>query len=182
MILKSNFARTVVIATLLSLSGLMAGCDKQRATLAAAIQPRDAQQVTATLNQMLAEGKFKEARTEGESFLSGNQDSTGQLAWALAKASAQLGDRDAAIKYASRAVAEHAVSGVDVMVEPMLEPVRTDIRLVALAAGTTGIASSAPRQAPAGTPGDHAAPGASATIDANGIEAKAGSVSVRLPD
>jgi hypothetical protein len=182
MILKSNFARTIVTAGLLSLFGLTAGCEKQREALASAIQPRNVQQVTATANQKLAEGKFKEARTESESFLSSNQDLTGQLAWVLAKACAQLGDADSAINYARQAVAAHAVSGVDVMVEPMLEPIRTDIRLVALAAGTTESAATTSRQPPATPPGDQALPRTSATIDANGIEAKAGSVSVKLPD
>lgn len=179
---RSNFARTILMASLLPLFGLTAGCDKQRETLASAIQPRNAQQVTATVNQKLAEGKFKEARSEGQSFLAGGQDPSGQLAWALAKACAQLGDQDAAIKYAGQAVGAHAVATVDLMVEPMLEPVRTDIRLVALAAGTTETASGPSPQASASKPAEPSPPGASATIGANGIEARAGSVSVKLPD
>lgn len=182
MTFRSNFARTILVTSLLSLFGLAAGCDKQRETLASAIQPRNAQQVAASANQKLTEGKFKEARTEGESFLAGGPDATGQLAWALAKACAQLGDHDAAIQYATQAVASHAVSSVDVMVEPMLEPVRTDVRLVALAAGTADTASSPPQQPPASTPGQQQTPSTSATIGANGVEAKAGSVSVKLPD
>lgn len=170
------------MTSLLSLLGLAAGCDKQRETLASAIQPRNAQQVTASANQKLAEGKFNEARTEAESFLAANQDPTGQLAWTLAKACAQLGDPDAAIKYAGQAVAAHAVSSVDVMAEPMLEPVRTDIRLVALAAGTADTAGSPSQPPPAGTPAPQQAAATSATIGANGVEAKAGSVSVKLPD
>jgi hypothetical protein len=165
---------------MLSLLGLAAGCDKQRETLASAIQPRNAQQVSASANQKLADGKFKDARTEAESFLAGSQDPTGQLAWTLAKACAQLGDHDAAINYAGQAVASHAVASVDLMAEPMLEPVRTDIRLVALAAGTAGTANNASQQAPA--TGQQPAASTSATIGANGVEAKAGSVSVKLPD
>lgn len=181
MTLKSNFARAMLVASLAPLFGLTGGCDKQRETLASAIQPRSAQQVTATVNQKLAEGKFKEARSEGESFLAGSQDASGQLAWALAKACAQLADQDAAIKYASQAVAAHAVSTVDLMVEPMLEPVRTDIRLVALAAGTEA-ANAPPQQTSASKPREAATPDTGATIGANGVEAKAGSVSVKLPD
>lgn len=182
MILNLNkFARTIVLASLLPVLGLTAGCDKQRESVAAAIQPRTAQQVTATVNQLLAEGKFKEARADGESFLSGKAPA-GPLAWALAKACAQLGDHDAAIQYASRAVADHAVTGVDVMSEPLLEPVRTDVRLLAFAAGTTDTATSTSPQPFAGTPAAQPAPQATATINAGGIEARAGSVSVKLPD
>jgi tetratricopeptide (TPR) repeat protein len=170
------------MASLLVVGGLTAGCDKQRETLAAAIQPRTVQQVTATANQKLAEGKFQDARTEGERFLANKPDPTGQLAWVLAKACAQLGEHASAIKYASQALAAHAVSGIDVMAEPMLEPVRTDLRLVALAAGTSESAARAFEHAPAIPPGEQAAPRASAAIGANGIEAKAGSVSVKLPD
>jgi hypothetical protein len=179
MAFSSNVARTILVAGLLALVGLTAGCDKQRESLASAIAPRTAQQVTAAVNQQLADGKFKEARTDGESFLAGSQDPTGQLAWALAKASAQLGDADATIKYASQAVAARAVSNVDLMAEPMLEPVRTDLRLVSLAAGTTAGVSNQPA---APRPVEPAPATASATIGANGIEAKAGSVSVKLPD
>lgn len=181
MIFSSGVARTMLIAGLLHLVGLTTGCDKQRAFLAAAIQPRTAQQVTATVSQQLAEGKFKEARADAENFLSSNQDTTGQLVWALAKACGQLGDADSAIKYASQAVAAGAVFHVDMMVEPMLEPVRTDPRFVALAAGTTAGASNPP-QAAHRIPAEPLPAVASATIGANGIEAKAGSVSVRLPD
>jgi hypothetical protein len=176
----SGVARTILIASVLSLTGLTAGCDKQRESLASAIAPRTAQQATATVNQRLAEGKFKEARTDGESFLTGSQDPTGQLAWALAKACAQLGDTDSTIKYASQALAARAVANVDLMAEPMLEPVRTDLRLVALAAGTNASGGNLPQQAPSRPQVE--TPPAAATIGASGIEAKAGSVSVRLPD
>jgi hypothetical protein len=174
-----SFARITSAALVLALFILAAGCDKQRESLASAIQPRTAQQVAATANQLLGEGKFKEARTEGESFLAGNQDITGQLSLALAKASAQLGDTDVAVTYAIRAVAAGALAGVDLMAEPMLEPIRTDIRFVTLATGATAPATTPAQPAPAVQP---SAPQTSATIDANGIEAKAGSVSVKLPN
>ncbi|HEY0489612.1 MAG TPA: hypothetical protein VGD30_08890 [Telluria sp.] len=164
-----------VLAAMVGLMSLQAGCDKDLgAQIASSIRPANAQDVTASVNQKILEAKFKEAQDEGIAFLKGHEDKSGQLAWALAKASAKLGNHDLAIQYAGEAVKGGAVTSVQLMSEPMLDPVRTDIRFTSLAAG---IDTASPAAA--------AVPAASASGDVSvtaGVEASAGDVSVKLPD
>jgi hypothetical protein len=163
MLSKSNTLRLAVVFVTLVLAALSSGCEQARRDIAAALSPATAQDVLKNVRQKIADGNFKAAREEGEAFLEASSDDTGLLAWELSKACAQLGDNDRAIHFVEKAIRAHAVSGIDLMSEPMLEPLRTDPRLVALAAGL----------APAS---------AAASLGANGGEASAGNGSVKLPD
>lgn len=159
----AELGRATALAALVGLACLQSGCDKDvAAQITTAISPVNAQDVTISVNQKIHEGKFLEAQEVGTAFLKDHEDKSGQLAWALARASAKLGNHDQAIQYAGVAVKAGAVSNVQLMSEPMLEPVRTDIRFTSLAAGI-----------------DAASPPASVTA---GGEASAGDVSVKLPD
>lgn len=156
---------------------LLSGCEDARESLASAIKPAGAAEVATALRQQIAQGKFAEASAQGVRFLEDKQDTAGVVAWETAKASAQAGKADAAIRYAGLAVKGGTVSGVDLMAEPLLDPVRTDIRFVALAAGGADGAVQAPAAASA-TPSATA----EASIDASGVKASAGDVSVQLPE
>jgi hypothetical protein len=171
MIPVSRVSRVLAVVVVLAWSALASGC-----------QQKTAQDVIASVNQNLSHGKFKEAQAQGEDFLAGKEDSGGQLAWALAKACAQLGKHDLAVNYASQAIRANAVSGVELMAEPLLDPIRTDIRLVALAAGMSATAPTQATQPAQATRPVQAAPHASASVNAHGVEATAGDVSVKLPD
>jgi hypothetical protein len=153
---------------------LLAGCDAARENLAAAIKPATATDVANAMRTQIAQGKFAEASEQGVAYLKDKQDAAGVVAWETAKASAQAGKVDEAVRYAELAIKGGTVSGVDLMAEPLLEPVRTDARLVALAAG--GADAPLQVQAPAIVPAS-----AEASIDASGVKAKAGDVSVELP-
>ena len=171
----SKLVHASALAALVALMSLQAGCDKDGgAKIGGAFLSADAHDVTASVNGKISEGKFKEAQDQGIAFLKDHQDNSGQLAWALARASAKLGDHDLAIKYAGEAFKAGAVSNVQLMAEPMLEPVRTDIRFTSLAAGI-----DAPGPDPAATPAASASDGVRATAR---VEARAGDVSVKLPD
>lgn len=160
---------------------LLAGCDRARHSVAEAIRPASPAEVAGALREQIAKGEFSRASADGTAWLANQTDPSGGVAWETAKASAQAGHADAAIRFAGMAVQGGAVDGVRLMTEPMLEPLRLDERLVALAAGTDGQTNT---QAPGATPAP--APASSnaavASIGVDGITASAGDVSVRLPD
>lgn len=173
---NSTLGRATALAALVGLASLQAGCDKGAAgQIASALRPANAQDTSASVNQKLDAAKFKEAQEEGVAFLKDHADKSGQVALATAKASAMLGNADLAIQYASAAIKAGAVSGVQLMSEPLFEPVRTDIRFTSLAAGIDAPgAAAAPQTA--------AVPAAADASVTAGIEASAGDVSVKLPD
>jgi len=160
---------------------LLAGCDRARHSVAEAIRPASPAEVAGALREQIAKGEFSRASSDGTAWLANQTDPSGGVAWETAKASAQAGHADAAIRFAGMAVQGGAVDGVRLMTEPMLEPLRLDERLVALAAGTDGQTNT---QAPGATPGPAPASSnaAAASIGVDGITASAGDVSVRLPD
>lgn len=148
----STLGRATVLATLLGLASLQAGCSAGAgAEIASMISLTNAHDVMVSVNQKISEGKFRDALEEGASFLKDNEDESGQLAWALARASAQLGNHEQAIHYASLAVKADAVSKVQLMSEPMLEPLRSDVRYTSFVSGGDAAraqaigAASAPR-------------------------------------
>ena len=166
---------------LLSLS-ILSGCDDAREKIASAISPATAAEVTANVSRQIGAGQFQQAIEEGESYLASNADASGKLAWELAKASAQAKDADRAVRYASAAIQAGAASSVELMSEPLLEPVRTDLRMVSLAAGMSPRADGAAAASPAQAQQPVATGDAQATIGEQGVSASAGDVSVKLPD
>ena len=93
MVVKSNSMRALLlVAALLSL-GVQSGCGREeREQIAAAVGAASLQDVTTSVSAKSGQGKFKEAREEGEDFLEGDADTGGRFAWLLARACAQLGD------------------------------------------------------------------------------------------
>ncbi|MCA1856512.1 hypothetical protein LE190_11360 [Massilia oculi] len=172
-----NKRRVLVLALALAMGAAMSqltACDGARESLATAIKPASAADVASAMRAQITQGKFAEAGAQGVAFLNDKQDAAGVVAWETAKASAQAGKADDAVRFAELAIKGGAISGVDLMAEPLLEPVRTDLRLVALAAG--GAEGAAVARTQASVPAD-----AEATIDASGVKARAGDVSVELP-
>lgn len=163
---------------------LTAGCDQAREKMAAAIKPVNVEEVTVAVNEKIDQRKFREARVEGEKFLDGKTDASGTLAWAIAKACAQTGDHDLAISYTEQALRASAVTGPQAMTEPLMEPVRTDIRFVSLLAGLDAMQTPLP-QAKNSVPSPQQKPHTPSTairMDRQGIEVKAGDIVIKLPD
>lgn len=179
---RSSLLYAGVLALALSIATtLLAGCDRARRSVAEAIRPASPAEVAGALREQIAKGEFSRASADGTAWLANQTDPSGGVAWETAKASAQAGHADAAIRFAGMAVQGGAVDGVRLMTEPMLEPLRLDERLVALAAGTDGQTNTqAPGATPAPAPASSNA--AAASIGVDGITASAGDVSVRLPD
>jgi hypothetical protein len=116
-------------------TALLSGCDAARKHVAGAIRPAGAADAVAALRSQITQGNYAQASIEGARFLKDQQDVSGAVAWETAKASAQAGNPSDAIRYAELAIKGGTVAGVDLMAEPLLEPVRSDPRFVALAAG-----------------------------------------------
>lgn len=172
---NSRLVHASALAAMLGLMSLQAGCSSDvGAHIAMAIRLANAHDVTVSVNQKISEYRFKEAQDEGIAFLKDHEDKSGQLSWALARASAKLGNLDLAVKFAGEAVRAGAVSHVQLMGEPMLEPVRSDIRFISLAA-----AINMHGRVVVGSPGSSDPVNASETA---GGQASAGDVSVNLPD
>jgi len=170
------FARGLL--ALCAMAPLLSACDGARDKVAAAIRPATAVEEAGALRELIAQGKFKEASARGASFLESKEDQGGVLAWETAKACAQAGRPDDAIRFAGLAVKGGATPGVNLMSEPLLEPLRTDPRLVALAAG--GVPIDAPLDLSATVAAPAAAEAVEASVD-GGVKARAGDVSVSLP-
>ena len=151
---KSNLEHAFSLAAIVTVMALQTGCDQDIASrIASAILPANAHAVTASVNRKIADARFKEAQDEGIAFLKEHEDKSGQLAWALARVSAKLGNHGLAIKFAGEAVRRGAVSAVQLMAEPMLEPVRTDSRFTSLAAGIRSAGAAVTQAEPAGVGG-----------------------------
>lgn len=134
--LKSKLVRAAALSAMVGLMSLQAGCGTEvGAQIASAILSADVHDVTASVNRKISEGKFKEAQDEGMDFLQDHEDKSGQLAWALARASARLSNHQLAVKFAGQAYKAGAVSTVQLMSEPMLAPVRTELRITLLHPG-----------------------------------------------
>lgn len=121
---------------------LLAGCDLAQESLVAAIAPVSANEVADGLRREIAQGKFVEASTRGARYLEHKRDAAGVVAWETARASAQAGKLDAAIRYAALAIEGGTVAGVDLAAEPLLAPVRGDSRFALLAAGSAAHSAS----------------------------------------
>lgn len=179
---KSSFFSSFMLAALMLV--LATGCDQTREKVAAFIQPQTVEEVTIAVNRKIEQRKFTEAQAEAEGFLNGKEDASGKLAWALAKACAQTGAHDLAIKYTEQALKANAVTGPQAMVEPLLEPVRTDIRFVSLLAGISisekSIEKSENLNAKKTIERNQSA--TSIRMDSKGTEVRAGDIVIKLPN
>lgn len=177
--LTSFFLASIVIV-------LATGCDQAREKIAGIIKPKTVGEVTVSVNDKIEQRKFKEAQNEGVDFLGGKEDASGHLAWAIAKACAQIGEYDLAIKYASQALKANAVTGPQAMTEPLLEPVRTNIQFVSTIVGVgTGVSENTVAKAKAPSPTQdekQKQTSTSISMDAQGTEVRAGDIVIKLPN
>lgn len=179
---KSRFFTSFMLATVMLV--LATGCDQTREKIAAFIQPQTVEEVTIAVNKKIEQRKFKEAQTEGEEFLKSKEDSSGKLAWALAKACAQTGEHDLAIKYTEQALKANAITGPQAITEPLLEPVRTDIRFVSLLVGISASESpiTKPNSSSSKKDVERNKSSTSIRMDGQGTEVRAGDIVIKLPN
>ena len=118
-------------------------------------------------------------------------DASGRLAWELARASARSGDVNGALAALEACLKSRFATPEQTMNDPSFVALRTDIRFLTLITGSTVTAPTAmAAPAPAATGGTASAQAGqlaqtentTARLNGGAVEARAGGVSVRLPD
>ena len=175
----TNKLCAVLRICLLVLVGLsLSGCDQMREKLSNLISPKTQQQILQSIHQNIANEKFKEALVEIESVGKIDPNLEGQFAVAAAKSSFQTGENDKGYLYLIKALKTNAIEIQEAMVEPLFEPVRTEMRFVSILTQTSG-SHSQPQSV-----NNEVNAGGGVSIKMNssgGTEVKAGNVSVKLP-
>ncbi|RJG21294.1 hypothetical protein [Massilia cavernae] len=145
---QRKLLRALLLVVAGALLATQSGCGKdEKEQIAAAIGIQSVQDVRTSVATKIASGEYAKARQEGEAFLNGSSDRSGQLAWMLAKACAQSGGHDRALGYVIQALNAGAVSRAQIMDEPLLLPLHADTRLAAIAAASgDAVAAGASRR------------------------------------
>lgn len=175
------------------------GCD-QVGDQWAALTGKKPEDVLQAVNQKITAGQFKEALQDAERHAAKDGPLRPQFALAAARASAQLGDVDAALASLTVAIRGMGLSAVDLMSDPAFRSLQTNVRFLALITDT----ASAPTetQTVTVTTGSMAQPvpapvpqpkprtgvvvdsggGASIQINRQGTEVRAGDITIKLPN
>ncbi len=188
MVVQRSLATTLLCVVLASLS--LSACDQLREKLASVIGSKSPEEALVSVRRHLENGKFKEAKAEAEPFATKTGARQAEFALAAAQACGNLGEVSQAIDYLVIALKAGAISADALMVDRNFETIRTDIRFVSLLTGQSSTASAGTATASAAsTPAPQAAPAAKAVepatairMDGQGIEVKAGSISIKLPN
>jgi len=186
MVFQRNLASTLLFVALASIS--LTACDQLREKLASVIGSKSPEDTLVSVRGNLETGKFKEAKAEAEPFATKPGARQAEFALAAAQACGNLGEVSQALDYLAIALKAGAVSSDALMADRNFESIRTDIRFVSLLTGqsstaSAGNASASAAPAPQATPTAKAAePATAIRMDGQGIEVKAGSISIKLPN
>ena len=141
----------------------LAGCADERQAVADLLSPPSAAEIAARVESLASEGKFDEAVSLGEGHLGTSADPTGVLHRVLARLHTELGNTERAVYHLERS---HGSTSASASAQPR-QPNPAHVPFTDL---------PAPAQAQTS-----AAPLASASIDGDAIEARAGGVVARVP-
>ena len=186
MVFQRNLASTLLFVALASVS--LTACDQLREKLASVIGSKSPEDTLLSVRGNLESGKFKEAKAEAEPFATKPGARQAEFALAAAQACGNLGEVSQALDYLAIALKAGAVNSDALMADRNFESIRTDIRFVSLltgqsstasAGGASATAASASQAAPAPKAAE---PATAIRMDGQGIEVKAGSISIKLPN
>ena len=186
MLAQRNLATTLLCVVLASIS--LTACDQLREKLASVIGSKSPEETLVSVRNNLETGKFKEAKAEAEPYAAKPGARQAEFALAAAQACGNLGEVSQALDYLAIALKAGAVSSDALMADRNFESIRTDIRFVSLltgqsstasAGGASATAASASQAAPAPKAAE---PATAIRMDGQGIEVKAGSISIKLPN
>jgi hypothetical protein len=152
------------LALFLALCGLffLSGCDQVRQSLGDMINPPNASEVTARVSALAAQGKVPQAIQVGEDFLLKNKDAGGDLHRKLAQLHTSQGDVVSAVRHLQQS---NAGAPAPQTASPAAQPSAPSEK-TAEPAATAGTAASVD--------------GAAAKVGPNGIEVRAGDVSIKI--
>lgn len=163
----------------------VSGCDQARTQLADLIAPQSAEQVLADVNQQIKDKKYADARSKAVALAEKpSEPLRGEFAFSAARASAYLGDTDAAMRYLAMAMSAVNLSPDAVMNDPAFEELQTNVQFLQI---ITQIQQSPSAGRATSPPASESAVESSAgstqiRMNNNGIEVRAGDVSVKLPN
>ena len=186
MVFQRNLASTLLFVALASVS--LTACDQLREKLASVIGSKSPEDTLLSVRGNLESGKFKEAKAEAEPFATKPGARQAEFALAAAQACGNLGEVSQALDYLAIALKAGAVSSDALMADRNFESIRTDIRFVSLLTGQSSTASAggasatAASASQAATAPKAAEPATAIRMDGQGIEVKAGSISIKLPN
>ncbi len=195
MISKSNLKRSLLLSAFTACLFMLSGCDQVRTRLGELISPEPPAQALQSVDRLIDEGKFQEAKDKAASRTQkADAPLRGQFAMSAARASAFKGDTEDALRYLALAFDSMPLNTDEVMSEPAFRSLQTNVRFLQLITQ-----APAPAQSPA-APQAAKAPAAQATApapspvlevgagsaqirqDSKGTEVRAGDVVVRLPN
>jgi len=186
MIARKSLVVTLLFALLALIS--LSACDQVRERVASLIGSKSAEETLVSVRSNMASGKFKEVKAEAELHANKPGDRQAEFAFVTAQACVKLGEVSQALDYLAIALKAGLVSSAALMVDPSFESIRTDIRFVTLLTiqSSTAVSGSATVSATTTTQAASAAsaaePAAVIRMDGQGIEVKAGSTSIKLPN
>lgn len=173
--------KTIRLLLLISLLGLLAGCDDLRTKIVDLIQPETPQQTLVVVDDLIANGKTKLAISKAEKLAETSGPMQGQFSWSLARAYALEGDLDKALKNLRTAIEKLNLTPADVLHEKAFESVQTNIRFMETITNTSGTQqSSSPPSKQGGVQSD--ANQTNIKMDSSGTEVRAGNIILKLPN
>jgi hypothetical protein len=150
------------LALFLALGGLffLSGCDQLRQTIGDMISPPSASEVTTRVSALAEQGKVAQAIQIGEDFLLKNKDASGDLHRKLAQLHTSQGDVLSAVRHLQQSTAAAPAPQV---AKPATQP------------GAPAEKVAEPAANPAAS-----VDGATARVGPNGVEVRAGDVSIKI--
>ena len=188
MVVQRSLATTLLCVVMASLS--LTACDQLREKLASVIGSKSPEETLVSVRRHLENGKFKEAKAEAEPFATKAGAGQAEFALAAAQACGNLGEVSQALDYLAIALKAGAISADALMADRNFASIRTDSRFISLLSGQSSTASAGsatasaastatPQATPAAKPAE---PATAIRMDAQGLEVKAGSISIKLPN
>jgi len=179
--MKNKLLKTIRLFLLISLVGMLAGCDDLRTKIVDLIQPETPQQTLVVVEDLIANGKTKLAISKAEKLAETSGPMQGQFSWSLARAYVLEGDVDKALKNLRTAIDKLNLTPADVLHEKAFESVQTNIRFMEVITNISGAQqSSTPPSKLGGIHSD--ANQTSIKMDGSGTEVRAGNIILKLPN
>lgn len=181
-----------IVATLyavLIVSALgLTGCDQLRNQMSALLVTKTPQESLVSAKQDFSEGKLALALDQAEPLAKKPGELQADFSLLAAQIYARTGKPDEALAMLSKALDGNAVEATSLITHPDFETLRTDVRFLALLTHFNGPATTvaaepaAPSQPSASLPSQtKSSELVTVEIGPDGVSAKAGSVSVKLP-
>lgn len=159
------------------MSIFLGGCDQLRSTVANVISPEKPEDALKAAGAHLAEGRYKEAREKAQPHADKEGPLQPQFSLLVARASAQSGDNEAALRYLGKAIIPLKLTTDVLMADSAFASLHTDIRFLQLVTYQTNEPPSSSRDVSI-----HAGGEAQININSRATEVKAGDVVIKLPN